>query len=133
MLQSELRKSTTVKESLKMDLILQIVSAVAGLVSLVCFVLVVVKMFQNKQTGLGVASIIGLFCIFGYFIALFVGWKNRAAWQLEKVMPVFTIAFLLSLVLTAYTVVGAVQQGLQEVQTPNSEFESDLEVPEISP
>jgi hypothetical protein len=114
-----------------MDLILQVVSTIASLVALVCFVIVVVKMFQNKQVGLGVVSII--LCFIGYIIALAVGWKNRTAWKLEKVMPVFTAAFLISIATTSISIVAIVKQGLEERQQPNTEFEGDLEVPSVSP
>jgi preprotein translocase subunit SecG len=115
-----------------MDLLLQILSGAGNLVWFVCFVLVVVKMFQNKQVGLGVASIIGLPCVIGVFIALFIGWKNRTAWKLEKVMPIFTLAFCITLVALCFWAVNTWNQGIEEREQPNSEFESDLEVPQIS-
>ena len=74
---------------------LQVVNGIAGLVGFVCFVIVVIKMFQNKQVGLGIASIV--VCFFGWLIALIVGWKNKDAWQLAKIMPIFTLASILSL------------------------------------
>jgi drug/metabolite transporter (DMT)-like permease len=115
-----------------MDLLLRVLSGAGSLVSFVCFVVVVVKMFQNNQVGLGVASIIGLPCVIGYFIALFAGWKNRTAWKLEKVMPIFTLAFGITLVASCLWFVNTWNQGMEERQQPNSEFESDLEVPQIS-
>ncbi len=33
--------------------LLQILGLVAGIISLVCYILVVIKMFQNDKTGLG--------------------------------------------------------------------------------
>src|SRR5262249_50665035 len=48
--------------------------SVVGLVSLVCYILIVVKMFQAGQTGLGVLSIITFFCLIGLFITLIWGW-----------------------------------------------------------
>jgi Ca2+/Na+ antiporter len=109
--------------------IVKLLGGLASLGTLICFVVVVVRMFQAKQTGLGVVSIIGFPCLVGTMIALFVGWKNRTAWQLNKVMPVFTLLFAVTLVWIATNV----KQGLEEKAEPNSEFESELEVPEISP
>jgi len=69
-------------------------------VAFICAILVVVKMFQNNQTGIGVATIIGLFvCGFGYILALVYGWQNKVAWKLETVMPVFTASFVLGILL----------------------------------
>lgn len=116
-----------------MELVLGILNGAASLVLLVCFIVVVVKMFQNKQTGLGIASIIGLFCLIGYVITLVVGWKNRTAWRLEKIMPIFSIAFAVTVALTSYSLMTIVKQGFEEVQQSNTEFEGDLDVPEIVP
>ncbi len=81
------------------------ISIIFGLIAFVCFVMVVVKMFQNKQTGLGIGSIIGAFCGIGYIIALVVGWMNKNAWGLQKVMPIFTVSLILSFVLYGASVV----------------------------
>jgi hypothetical protein len=48
-------------------------------------------------------------------------------------MPIFTIAFLMAFTLGIYSIATIVKQGLDEVQTPNSEFDGDIDVPEISP
>jgi hypothetical protein len=42
-----------------LGLLLQVVG---GITSLVCFVMVLVKMFQNGKTGLGIACIVLVFC-----------------------------------------------------------------------
>jgi hypothetical protein len=71
-----------------------------GIAAFVCFVLIVIKMFQNNQTGLGIGSIIGVFiCGIGYLLALIFGWKNKNAWGLQTVMPIYTVCFILSMVL----------------------------------
>ncbi len=74
--------------------------SILSLVAFVCAILIIVKMFQNNQTGVGVATIIGLFiCGFGYILALVYGWQNKVAWKLQTVMPIFTASFVLGLVL----------------------------------
>src|SRR5690242_6280763 len=71
-----------------------------GLVSLVCFILVVVKMFQNGQTGLGVACLILTVCTgIGPLIAFIVGWMNSAAWGIKNIMMAWTVVFILYFVL----------------------------------
>ena len=109
---------------------LQVVNGIAGLVGFVCFVIVVIKMFQNKQVGLGIASIV--VCFFGWLIALIVGWKNKDAWQLSKVMPIFTLAAILSLGTGIAVSVLAVKEVAQEMKNVGSEFGDDMEMPEIT-
>ncbi|MDZ4851162.1 MAG: hypothetical protein SGI77_17885 [Pirellulaceae bacterium] len=70
------------------------------LVAFVCTIIIIVKMFQNNQTGMGIGTIVGLFvCGIGYIVALIFGWKNKDAWGLQKVMPIFTGSLILGLVL----------------------------------
>jgi hypothetical protein len=80
---------------------LQIVNSIIGLVGLICFILVVVKMFQNGQTGLGITCIL-TFCIcIGYLIAFVVGWINSGKWNIKLVMIIWTLCFIVSIILSA--------------------------------
>jgi hypothetical protein len=55
----------------KMDWALLGLGWIASIVALVCCILVIVKMFQNEQTGLGIATIVGLFvCGLGHILSL---------------------------------------------------------------
>ena len=82
---------------------LGIVSNIIGLVGLVCFVLVVVKMFQNNQTGLGIACIVGLcVCGIGGLVAFIMGWVKSGEWNLKTVMLVWTGVILLNMGLVIY-------------------------------
>ena len=93
-------KTLTKKRDLEMEYVLLGIGMILMLVAFVCCILVIVKMFQNNQTGLGIGTIVGLFvCGIGYILALIFGWKNKEAWKLEKVMPIFTISLILGLVL----------------------------------
>jgi len=75
------------------------VGGILMLVAFVCCIIVIVKMFQNQQTGLGVGSIIGIFvCGIGYILTLIFGWKNKAKWGLQTVMPIYTGALVLGLI-----------------------------------
>jgi NhaP-type Na+/H+ or K+/H+ antiporter len=76
------------------------IGGIFGLVALVCCIMVIVKMFQNNLTGLGIGSIVGIFvCGIGYILTLVFGWKNKDAWGLEKVMPIYTISLILCFIL----------------------------------
>jgi Flp pilus assembly protein protease CpaA len=80
-----------------------IVSNIVGLVGLVCFILVIVKMFQNNQTGLAIACIVGLcVCGIGYFVAFIMGWVKSGEWKLKPVMLVWTIVLVVNLILSGY-------------------------------
>jgi hypothetical protein len=74
-------------------LVIQGLSAVVGLVSIVCWILVLVKMFQNGQTGLGIVSI----CC--GIIAFIVGWMNASQWGIKNVMMIWTAMILLGIIL----------------------------------
>jgi NhaP-type Na+/H+ or K+/H+ antiporter len=76
------------------------IGGISMLVAFVCCILVIVKMFQNNQTGLGIGTIVGMFvCGIGYIIALVVGWQNKDRWALQKIMPIFTGSLILGVIL----------------------------------
>lgn len=65
---------------------------IAGLVSLVCWIMEVVTAFQKGDGPLlGILSII--FCGLGAFI---IGWMKCNEWGLQKVMLIWTIAFVVT-------------------------------------
>ena len=43
-----------------MGFVIQGLSTICAIVSLVCFVMVIIKMFQNDQTVLGIVCIVGI-------------------------------------------------------------------------
>ena len=64
------------------------IQLVLALPSLVCLIIVIVNMFQNGKTGLGIATIILTFlCGIGSLIAFIWGWRNVGG----KVMIAWTI------------------------------------------
>jgi hypothetical protein len=67
--------------------------AVISIGSLVCWIMVLVKMFQNEQVGLGVAS------IFVPLIAFVFGWIKAAEWRIKGLMAVWTGCFAASLLM----------------------------------
>ena len=56
----------------------------------IAMIMVIVKMFQQNQTGLGVATILLSFCGFGPIIAFIVGWIHANDWGLRKIMLAWT-------------------------------------------
>ena len=64
------------------------IQLVLALPSLVCLIIVIVNMFQNGKTGLGIANIFLTFlCGIGSLIAFIWGWMNVGG----KVMLAWTI------------------------------------------
>ena len=58
-------------------LLANVVSVIAGLGSLVCFILVLIHLFQSDQKGLGITCIILVFvCGIGALIAFVKGWMD---------------------------------------------------------
>ena len=85
-----------------MATILYILLAIAGIASLVCWIMVLIKIFQNAGVGLG---ILGIVC--GIF-ALVYGWIKAAEWDIKNIMLIWTIITVVSIVLQVIltTVVG---------------------------
>ena len=70
------------------------ISALGGIGSLVCFIVVVIHFFKSDQSGLGIACILLLFCGIGALIAFVKGWIDG----LGTVMYVWTACIVLSVV-----------------------------------
>lgn len=81
---------------------LGIVNNILGLIALICYILVIVKMFQHGQTGLAVVCIIGLFCFIGYLVAFIYGWVKANDWKIQPVMLVWTVVFIINIALGGY-------------------------------
>jgi hypothetical protein len=90
------------ERSTAMLALLQLIGGLCGIASLVCYILVIVQMFQRGQTGLAVACLVLLLCGIGWLIAFIVGWMNANAWGIQKIMMIWTACF----------VVGAVCNGI---------------------
>ncbi len=78
-----------------------ILGGIAGIVDLVCFILVVVKMFQNGRTGMGIACIVLVLCCVGGLVAFIYGWINAKAWNITNIMTIWTISIIVNLIATA--------------------------------
>jgi hypothetical protein len=80
--------------------IFDILHIAVPLVCLLCFIYVVVKMFQNNNVWLGIACLVGvLICGFGPLLAFIVGWVKSGAWQIRGLMLVWTVAIIAYIVL----------------------------------
>jgi hypothetical protein len=87
-------------EVLGMGALIQILSLVLSLVSLVCFVMVLVQMFQHGQTGLGIACIVLALCGIGVLIAFVYGWIKSNEWNIKNLMLAWTGAIVVNILLS---------------------------------
>ena len=77
----------------------------------VCWILILIKMFQHGATGIAVASIVLYLCLtFGQLIAFVYGWSKAKEWGTQNIMTAWSV-FLAIIVffggLHALTHVGA--------------------------
>ena len=77
---------------------LQIIGGICAIVSLVCYILVIVQMFQRGKTGLGIACLLLLLlCGLGGLVAFIYGWMNVNEWGIKNIMLIWTGAIVVSL------------------------------------
>jgi len=89
---------------------------ICGIVSLICFIMVVIAMFKSGDTTLGIVCIVLFFCGIGSLIALVMGWVNAAKWNVQKIMPIWTGAILGAIVFAVLSVMTApAGQGIQGI------------------
>jgi hypothetical protein len=75
-----------------------LVVGLSTLVSLICFVLVLVQMFQRGSTGIGILCLaLCLCCGLGGLIAFIYGWTKARDWNIGNLMTVWTVAFVIDL------------------------------------
>jgi hypothetical protein len=75
-----------------------VLSGVLGIISLVCWILVLIKMFQNGAIGPAIASIVLILCGIGPLVALIYGWIKADEWGIRNIMLIWTVCILLSIV-----------------------------------
>jgi drug/metabolite transporter (DMT)-like permease len=80
-----------------------IVYWIINLVCFVCYLIVVVKMFQHNEAALGILALIGFFVFgLGYLFALIFGWSKSSDWNIRPVMLVWTLAYFITVGLVVY-------------------------------
>ena len=69
---------------------------------LVCFIMVVMAMFRNGASTMGIITLVlSLCCGLGTVVALVVGWSNADRWGIRNLMLVYTIFIILAVVFGA--------------------------------
>jgi hypothetical protein len=75
-----------------------VLGGIGGLIVLICHIIMIVKMFQNGQTGLGIVAIVLTCCGLGVLLTLIYGWIKAGQWNIQTLMIIYTIAFILWIV-----------------------------------
>jgi multisubunit Na+/H+ antiporter MnhG subunit len=76
-----------------MAIVFGLLALVASIVSLVCAIMVLIKLFQDKGVGWG---IFGIFCGIYTFIW---GWQNVARHNIKNIMLIWSVALVANIVL----------------------------------
>lgn len=78
---------------------------VAGLGSFICWIMVLIKMFQNDKPLIG---ILGFFCGLWAYIW---GWMNASKLGLKKIMMIWTACFIVTIIAYIPVTMAAVKQA----------------------
>jgi hypothetical protein len=89
-----------------------ILAMCVGLGSLICFIIVLIKLFQNEGALKG---ILGLICGLYTFIW---GWMNANKLGIKNIMLIWTLLILVSLVLNFAFGVAMIPYGAGPTNTP---------------
>jgi hypothetical protein len=78
-----------------MQIVGQILQSIGGLGAVVCFILVIVQMFQRKEATMGIVCLVLLCCGVGTVVAFIYGWIKNREWQITNVMYAWTACWIL--------------------------------------
>jgi biotin transporter BioY len=97
-----------------MEIVATIIGSITGIVGLVCWILVLIKMFQAGQTGLAIVSIVTFCCVIGYLIPFIYGWMKAKEWSITNIMVVWSICIVINLITGA---ISPPKINVQQFQT----------------
>ncbi len=75
-----------------------VLNSIGGLGMLVCFILVIVAMFQRGSSGMAIVCLVLVCCGIGGLVAYVYGWIKSGEWGLKNVMIVWTVCLILCVV-----------------------------------
>ncbi|PQO45811.1 hypothetical protein [Blastopirellula marina] len=82
-------------------LLLWVVALGLGIASLVYFIMVLIRMFQNDESTLGIICIVLTFCVgIGPLVTFIMGWVKMDKLQTQAIMPKWTTYIVAQFVLT---------------------------------
>jgi hypothetical protein len=90
-------------------MIFSILALVFGIGSLICFILVIVKMFQHGDTTPAILSLVLILCGIGPLIAFVYGWIKAGAYGIQNIMIGWTGCILGGIICNVLAAVTASQ------------------------
>jgi hypothetical protein len=74
-----------------MGFLISLLLGLLGIGSLVCFIMVLIKMFQSGDQTLGIICLVLILCLgIGYFAVFVLGWINSSKWNAKNLMMIWT-------------------------------------------
>ena len=109
--------------------------AVCAIASFVCFIMVLIQMFQRNETNLGIICIVLTFCTgLGPLVAFIYGWTKATEWNIKKVMMYWSIAigsqFLVLGLIMLTAIGGAATMGPDQFNFDEDEMGFEMEFDE---
>ena len=86
--------------------------------------MVVIEMFKHEQQAVGIIFIVGFFvCGAGYLAALIYGWVKAKEWNISKLMTIYTVCFIASVVLCGASYAIMIPKMMDEIQNEINNIE----------
>src|SRR5215212_827638 len=73
-----------------MSSIVSLLSIVLGIVAFVCWIIVLIRMFQAEMTGAAIATLLLVFCGIGHLVGFVLGWMNADRLRVRSTMYLWT-------------------------------------------
>ncbi len=97
-----------------MEMLLLLLLGVCGIGSVVCYVMVIIKMFSNDESTMGIVCLVTLLCGVGGLIAFVYGWMKSGTWGIQNLMLAWTGCFVVNiLVWVAMIAMGVGQMEIE--------------------
>jgi hypothetical protein len=99
-----------------METLGQIIGGIGGIGILVCFIMVIVTMFQRGATGVAILCLVlALCCGLGGLVAFIHGWIKHRDWGITNLMIAYSVFIGLSIIGSVLSP-GAYQAQFQRFQ-----------------
>jgi hypothetical protein len=89
-----------------MNILLWFLNSIVGLGIVICYVLVLIKIFQSGDSTMGIICLVALLCCgIGFLVAFIAGWIKKEQYGTQQIMPIWTVLAVIGLLLggTSYT------------------------------
>jgi len=82
-----------------MLILIQVLQGLVGIGGLVCFILVIIKMFQVGEQTMAIVCLVLILCCIGGLVAFVYGWINANKWGITNIMWIWTGLFIAGILL----------------------------------